>query len=194
MGLAVSWGLPSTAASAALAPLGERRAPGVGLRTWFGVWGLRGGARAFVLVGFSLGFIGLSHAKSRGSASYSITTDTANAAGGRAMSVNYSDDGSMGEVVGLSTNASPLLAMKHGFIGQLYEVQSLAVTTSPAAVNEGQTTQLSTVATMDDGSLISLGGSDAQWSILSGLVVGISSAGLATAGEVFINAPAAVSR
>ena len=98
----------------------------------------------------------------------------------------------MGDVVGISSSAVPLLAVKHGFIGQLYEVQSLAITASPASVIEGLTTQLSSVATMDDGSLISLGGGDAQWSILSGPLVGITSGGLATAGEVFINTPAMV--
>ncbi len=144
------------------------------------------------LMAYLLAALPPAHAEPRSSASYSISTDTANAAGGRAMSANYSDDGSMGDVVGVSATASPVLAMKHGFIGQLYETQSLAITASPASVNEGLTTQLSAVAALDDGSQINLGSSDALWSVLNGPLVGITSGGLATAGEVFINAPASV--
>ncbi len=144
------------------------------------------------LMAYLLAALTPAHAEPRSSASYSISTDTANAAGGRATSANYSDDGSLGDVVGVSATASPVLAMKHGFIGQLYETQSLAIAASPAAVIEGQTTLLSAVATMDDGSQINLGNSDALWSVLDGPLTGISSSGVATADSVFINAPASV--
>jgi hypothetical protein len=49
--------------------------------------------------------------------------------------------------------------LKSGFIGQLDEARSLAVSAAPAAVVESGTTQLSAVATMDDDSLVRLGGS-----------------------------------
>jgi hypothetical protein len=124
------------------------------------------------------------------SANYSIPTDSADAAGGRAVSASYSEDGSLGEVVGTASVGTQ--AMKHGFIGQLYEVQSLALAAAPSAVNEGLTTQLGAVATMDDGTRIELAGTEPAWSVVNGAVVNITSSGLATAGEVFLNAPATV--
>ncbi|MFZ4595934.1 MAG: hypothetical protein ACOYOF_16870 [Verrucomicrobiaceae bacterium] len=107
------------------------------------------------------------------------------------MSTNYSEDGSLGDVVGLSGAASAG-TVKHGFMGQLYEAQSLAVTANPSSVIESLTNQLTGVATMDDGSLINLSFSDPLWSVIDGPLAGISANGLATAGEVFINAPATV--
>lgn len=130
------------------------------------------------------------HAEPRTSSSYAITADAADAASGRAVSVNYTEDGSLDDVAGVSTVST--LSMKHGFMGQLYEAQSLAITAMPASVAEGLTTQLSAVATMDDDSLILLAPSDALWSVVDGPIAGISASGLATAGEVFINAPATV--
>jgi hypothetical protein len=45
---------------------------------------------------------------------------------------------------------------------------------------------------MDDGTLVRLAGSDAKWSVVNGAITGITSEGVATAGLVFINAPATV--
>jgi hypothetical protein len=110
----------------------------------------------------------------------------------KATSANYSDEATVGDIVGVSTGPSAGLTLKSGFIGQLYEARSLAVSALPAAVLESGTTQLSAVATMDDDSLVRLGGSDAKWAVQDGPLAGISLSGLATAGEVFINAPATV--
>ena len=129
-------------------------------------------------------------AEPRSSTHYSIPTDSADAAGGRAVSANYSEDGSLGEIVGTASVGTQ--SMKHGFMGQLYEAQSLALAAAPSAVNEGQATQLGAVATMDDGTRIELAGTEPAWSVVNGAVMNITSSGLATAGEVFINAPATV--
>lgn len=112
--------------------------------------------------------------------------------GGKASSANYSDEATLGDIVGVSAAPAAGVTLKSGFIGQLYEVESLAVGAQPAVVAEGGTSQLSAVATMDDDSLVRLGGSDAQWSVLDGPLTGISPGGLATAGRVFVNAPATV--
>jgi hypothetical protein len=119
------------------------------------------------------------------------STDTLTS-GGKATSANYSDEATVGDIVGVSTGPIAGLTLKSGFIGQLYEARSLAVSALPAAVVESGTTQLSAVATMDDDSLVRLGGSDAKWSVQAGPLAGITLSGLATAGEVFINAPATV--
>jgi len=140
----------------------------------------------------SLIFATAAHAGLRTSTNYVITTDTADSAGGRVSSANYTDDGSLGDVTGVSSVAAPALTLKSGFIGQLYEARSLAVSAAPAAVVESGTTQLSALATMDDDSLVRLGGSDATWALQDGPLAGITLSGLATAGEVFINAPATV--
>jgi hypothetical protein len=83
------------------------------------------------------------------------TSDT----GGKATSANYSDEATVGDIVGTSTGAGASVSLKSGFIGQLDEARSLAVSAAPAAVVESGTTQLSAVATMDDDSLVRLGGS-----------------------------------
>jgi hypothetical protein len=119
-------------------------------------------------------------------------TASLTSSGGKATSANYSDEATVGDIVGTSTGASAVVTLKSGFIGQLYEARSLAVSAAPAAVVESGTTQLSAVATMDDDSLVRLGGSDAKWSVQAGPLAGITLSGLATAGEVFINAPATV--
>lgn len=112
--------------------------------------------------------------------------------GGKALSSNYSDEATVGDIVGVSTVPSAGLTLKSGFIGQFYEARSLAVSALPTAVVESGTTQLSAVATMDDDSLVRLGASDAKWAVQAGPLAGITLSGLATAGEVFINAPATV--
>src|SRR5471032_3376429 len=59
------------------------------------------------------------NAGQRTSASYSITTDTADSGGVRTSSANYTNDGSAGLVAAVSTVASPAESSKSGYIGQL---------------------------------------------------------------------------
>lgn len=118
-------------------------------------------------------------------------TDTLSS-GGSAASGNYTDQAVLGEIIGVSTSDGGETTLKSGFAGQLYEAKSLLLSATPAAVQEGGTTQFSAVATMDDDTLVRLGGSDVKWAVQSGPLAGITLAGLATAGEVFINAPATV--
>jgi uncharacterized protein YbjT (DUF2867 family) len=86
-------------------------------------------------------------------------TASLTSSGGKATSANYSDEATVGDIVGTSTGAGASVSLKSGFIGQLDEARSLAVSAAPAAVVESGTTQLSAVATMDDDSLVRLGGS-----------------------------------
>jgi hypothetical protein len=112
---------------------------------------------------------------------YSKTADSLGLSGGKATSARYTDEATIGEIVGTATGAG--VTLKSGFIGQLYEAKSLAVSSLPAAVVESGTTQLSAVATMDDDSLVRLGGSDAKWAVQDGPLAGITLSGLATAGR-----------
>lgn len=124
--------------------------------------------------------------------SMQFKAQTLNSGGGAAFSSSYTDDGSLGDGFDTSSVVSGRRIVKSGFIGQLYEAESLTLAADPAAVIEGTTTQLSAVATMDDDTLVRLSGSDAKWSVMEGAITGITSGGLATAGLVFINAPATV--
>jgi hypothetical protein len=122
--------------------------------------------------------------------SFTGTVDILSSSGGKATSARYTDEATIGEIVGTATGTG--VTLKSGFIGQLYEAKSLAVSALPAAVVESGTTQLSAVATMDDDSLVRLRDSDAKWAVQDGPLAGITLSGLAAAGEVFINTPATV--
>ena len=121
-----------------------------------------------------------------------VMTDTFSSSGGKATAQHYTDEAVIGDIMGTSISSDTTISIKSGFIGQLYEAKSLLLSATPATVQEASTTQLSAVATMDDDTLVQLVGSDVKWAVQSGPLAGISLAGLATAGEVFINAPATV--
>ena len=128
----------------------------------------------------------------RVSAGYSVTTETADAGGRRTSSANYTHDGSVGGIGGISIVAVPPETTKHGYIGQLYEVTNLAVAASPTTVTEGTTRQLAASAQLDDGTALTLPGGSVAWSIVSGPISAINASGLATAGTVYQNTAATV--
>lgn len=140
---------------------------------------------------------GFAPAATRTSASYSLTTETADAGGRQTTSATYRNDGSIGGIVGASTVASPPQTALHGYIGQLYDVAApsiigLALFATPASLNEGATRQLSAVATLGDGSTQPLTGTSVAWGVSSGPIASISAAGLATAEVVYQNTLATV--
>src|SRR5688500_7442657 len=108
--------------------------------------------RMLLNIGFVVTLGVTAQAASRSSASYKIPTDTVDAAGRRATGGNYANEGSLGGIGGISSVPAPPKLVKHGYVGQLYEVTSLAVAGTPAPVNEGATSQLSATAVADDGS------------------------------------------
>ena len=71
------------------------------------------------------------HAGPRTSANYTIATDTADAGGRRTTSANYTNDGSLGGVAGISTVAAPAETAKHGYLGQLSAVTGLVLSATP---------------------------------------------------------------
>ena len=133
---------------------------------------------------------GTAQAGPRTSANYTITTDTADAGGRRATSASYTNDGSAGLIVGVSTVASPSETAKHGYVAQLYEVGGFTVSASPATVNEGATRQVIGGFLLDDATLLAINAASVAWSAASPLTINAS--GLATAGIVYQNTMALV--
>ena len=128
----------------------------------------------------------------RSSANYSVPAESVDAGGAKAASVNYSNDGSLGGIGGMSTAAAPALTAKHSYIGQLYEVTNLLLFALPAPVNEGTTSQLTAQAVLDDASLLTLANTQVAWSIVNGPINSINASGLTTAAIVYQNTPATV--
>ena len=129
----------------------------------------------------------LSALAARSSASYSIAAETADNGGGRTSSASYRNDGSAGLIAGLATVAVPNETMKHGYAGQLYDIVGLSVTAPPSNnVNEAASRQLAAASLADDDTtLAAFDPSTVTWSIVSGPIASISTAGVATAGNVY---------
>ena len=125
------------------------------------------------------------HAGPRTSANYAIATDTANAGGRRTTSASYTNDGNAGLVAGLSAVASPAETVRSGYIGQLYEVTGLVLTSASPNVNEGAADQLGAWQALDDATFLAVPAPSVVWSVASGPLTGISASGLATAGIVY---------
>ncbi len=130
------------------------------------------------------------------SARFTLLPAEPGAGGGRVANggATITADISVGDAIeGGVTNVTTTGAQANGgYTGQLYDARSLAVAADPAVVIEKSSTQLTAVATMDDDTLVSVGGADAAWSILDGPLTGIDGVGLVSVGEVFVNGPAGV--
>lgn len=132
------------------------------------------------------------HAGPHSSANYSIATDIIDSGGGHSTSADYTCDASLDGIEGTSTSASPARTLKHGYIGQLYEVGVFELFASASTVNEGTSRQVVAGNLLDDMTLLPIPGSSVTWSILSGPLTFISTAGLATAGVVYESTNATV--
>lgn len=128
----------------------------------------------------------------RTSANYRLEPETIDGGGGRSSSTDYTLDGSLATGSGGSnTPATPPVLAKSGYIGQLYEVASLAVTGDPGpSVAEGGTLQLGAMVVFDDSTLLAPAPASVAWSVAAGPLTGIDAAGLATAGLVWQDSPA----
>lgn len=116
-------------------------------------------------------------------ASSVVTTSTIDGGGRRTASANYTMDGSVGGIGGISSASAD--TAKDGYIGQLTEVVSVTVTSTPNIVNENGTSQLSGKATMDDSTVSALAGSDVAWNGPVYPLASIDGSGLATAAAVY---------
>ena len=124
-------------------------------------------------------------AASRSSASYSVPADTADAGGRRATSAAYTHDGSIGGIAGVGTVAAPVEVAKHGYLGQIYNATSLALSANLTNVNEGATRQLAARALLDDGTTLNLAPAAVAWSPAISPIQSISAGGLLTAAIVY---------
>lgn len=131
------------------------------------------------------------HAGSRAGGGYTLN-DTTDGGGQRVTNASYTIDGSIGGIGGISSNASPPEAAKHGYIGQLTEITNLSVTASPPSPAEEATSQLGGIAGLDDGTVTLTDGSNILWSGPCYPIASINSAGLATAATVFSNTAGSV--
>src|SRR5581483_6971576 len=132
---------------------------------------------------------GVSEGGSRTSASYTVSADAMDAGGGRGSSVKYTNDADIGA---LGAVTSPSETGKGGYIGQLYDVTSLAVTAATTNVSAGSNLQLSASALLDDTTSFGVPATQVSWSVVSGPIAGINASGLATAGSVSVNTTATV--
>ena len=120
----------------------------------------------------------------QGSRNYAQQTETFDAAGGKGASSHYSQTASIGGIGGAASAGAKAVA-RNGFAGQLFEATNLVLNASPATVNEGGTSQLAAIATLDDGTVSHLAGRDLFWRVSSGPVVSIDAQGLLTAANVY---------
>ena len=81
------------------------------------------------------------HAGSRSSANYSITAETADFGGLRSSSANYTNDGSVGVISGLSNSTSGIFFNGSGYVAQLGDAAALPTPT--ATPTPGATIQIS---------------------------------------------------
>ena len=144
---------------------------------------------ALVLLGL-MSFSLTLHAASRTSADYAFTTDIIDSAGQRAASADYAQEASLGAIAGLASSANEVV--KHGFIGQLYELLGYGLLASDYYPAELGTTQLFPVRTADDGTNVVIPTAGFTFSVLSGPLASVSTTGLVTAGEVYQHSAAVV--
>lgn len=128
----------------------------------------------------------------RTSANYTLATDTVDAGGRRTTSASYANDATVGGLAGISTVASPVETVKHGYAGQLYEVTGLLVSPASPNVNETATVSMAAWQFLDDATLLAMPAANVGWSVVGGPLSGISTGGVATAGVVYQNTAATV--
>ncbi len=139
--------------------------------------------------------LGAAQAAPRTSADYEIPVE-ALGDGGRAMSADgvYVNDGNFSGIVGIAMPLDGDIILRSGYAGQLYEVQSFAVSApaNPPTVVGGATVQLTGSAALDDGTLLTPPLGDIAWSNTGAGLTGVSTTGLATAAAVSTPASATV--
>ena len=125
-------------------------------------------------------------------ASSAVSESTIDGGGLHTTSANYAIDNSIGGIDGISSASAD--TAKNGYIGQLTEVVSVTVTSTPDSIGSGSTSQLGGAATLDDSSVSVLSGIDVLWSAVGEPypINSISGAGVLTPADVYVVAPAAL--
>ena len=123
------------------------------------------------------------HAGPRTSANYSILTDAIDGGGKRATSTDYTNDGSVGGIVGIATMAVAAETAKSGYIAQLYEATGFVLNATPLTINEGGALQLAAFELLDDSTFLTVPATSVTWSVASGPLTSINASGLAPLGS-----------
>jgi len=131
------------------------------------------------------------HAGSRTGGNYTVPADTVDSGGLRATSTAYTNDGTAGIVLGISTAPTQIM-VRSGYVAQLGDVAGLALSASQSAVIEDTTIQLSASEVLDDNTSNPVSTGSVAWTVQNGPLAGISGGGLATAGNVIQNTLATV--
>ena len=142
---------------------------------------------------FASGFLAATlplQAGPRTSANYSIATDTTDSGGSRGTSGaggNYTNSGSISPVTGTASATTPAEIAKAGYIGQLFDVTGLQLTSASLTntVNEGATLQLAAWQVLDDATFLAVPAASVAWSVAGGPLIGIDDNGLVTADIVY---------
>ena len=132
------------------------------------------------------------NAATRTSADYAISTEINDSGGQRVASTDYSNNGSLGTIVGISYDFTAGNRTQHGYIGQLYELIAYGLLASDYYPAELGTTQLFPVRTADDGSNVVIPTTGFSFSVVSGPLASVSATGLVTAGAVYQSTAAVV--
>lgn len=112
---------------------------------------------------------------------------TLDGGGGNSAAGTYVNDGTISIFASMSESGAH--TNRNGFVGQLTETASLALTGTPARVNETTTTQLSGLARMSDETITPLNGNEVTWGTTVWPVASIDSNGLASTASVYQDTP-----
>ena len=118
-----------------------------------------------------------------------LVASSVDGGGGRSSSPSYVNDGCLGGIAGIEAAGAD--TNRAGYIGQLTEVASLSMAATPASVSECSNSQFSTVATLDDRTVVMLTGADVSWNSPAFPLASIHGSGLATMAAVYTNTPGA---
>jgi len=133
----------------------------------------------------------------RSSSHYGITTEAIAINGGRAASASgrYAVNASLSEPAGgiAEGAAFPLQLVKQGFIGQLYDLTRLTISSGTPTIDEGATRQLAADAVLDDDSTLKLATANVIWNVNSGPIISVDADGLIQTDVVYQDETAGVS-
>lgn len=128
-----------------------------------------------------LGLVSL-RAATRGSANYTIVTETIDTAGGPATSQNYRNTPSLGDCSGSAATATATVAQP-GFVAQLAAVTGVTLAAAAPSLAETASIQLTAWELLADGTRAAIPATDPAWTI-SGPAA-ITTAGLITGAVVY---------
>ena len=130
-------------------------------------------------------------AATRASALYSTAHESTNPSGSLMTSAAYSIQASLGGL-GSVTQSATTTFIKPDFVGQIFEISEIQVTSFPNPIDEAGTGQVSAVAILDDASILELESERMAWSVTEGPIATITPSGFFLTTTVFTDSPATI--